>query len=176
MIYPWTKNKKERKKMRKYQDHNLKNKGEGENWYRNKLKEEGYKFNSQSVWGKRIFDLWNPKLGVVVEVDGYAHNSYIDSLKDKAVFLKSGIVVYRVRPYSEHDLAALLRSLKLEPQWNKRRLAMGLRGGSDKWIISEDMDGAIKAVKDAGLYCPYDRDLMATWKKDQPDENRYRDK
>ena len=85
----------------------------------------GFSFTRQAEWGYRIFDFWFHRQGVVIEVDGPEHNKGYDAYRDRYNFLRSGIIVLRVRNYSAEDAAAAISNLKCECLWVDRRRAMG---------------------------------------------------
>lgn len=133
----WPTTREEISRMKKYQIDNLKTSktNRAENWFAEKLKTSGLKFKRQARWGFRIFDFWNHNLGVAIEIDGSNHQVFIDSLKDKDVWERSGIVVYRVRNFNEEDAELVLGRLKEHSTWSDRRISVGknpIRGSEQK--------------------------------------------
>jgi very-short-patch-repair endonuclease len=120
-----------------------------------------FKYTRQAEWGYRIFDFWFHELGVVVEVDGPEHNAGYDAYRDTYNFLRSGIVVLRVRNYHEGDAAQAVVELQRECRWEDRRRALGLltteatHAGRRELARNGDWQEALRRLEKAGLYCAY---------------------
>lgn len=98
-----------------------------ENWFKNKLiKAFGNEWTRQAVWGYRIFDFWDSKRGVAVEIDGPEHNEEYDRYRDIYNYLRSGIVVIRVRNKNNDDAIRAIRLIKTLGNWKNRRETLGL--------------------------------------------------
>ena len=55
-----------------------------EKWfYEGYLKDTGYKWKRERRWGFRLFDFWNARVGIAIEVDGPEHDRNLDFLKEK---------------------------------------------------------------------------------------------
>lgn len=132
-------------------------------WMKGKLKvATSYKWTPQARWGRRIFDFWCAKIGVAVEVDGPEHKADYDALRDKINFLRSGIVILRVRNRNEEDAECALDHIKRECLWTDRREVLGLsvKGINTRWLRLQmrrhgDLQFAVEKVCNAGLYCSY---------------------
>lgn len=92
------------------------------------LKKTKLKWTRQAYWGFRLFDFWCHRLGVAVEVDGPEHIRERDEERDQYNFHRSGIIVIRVRNFSEPDAAACLREISKTGPWAERRAAMDITG------------------------------------------------
>lgn len=101
-------------------------KSKAEDWMKDKLAETGLKWRRQAEWGYRLFDFWNHKLGIAVEVDGKEHNKEYDSYRDKYNYERSGIIVLRVRNFNEDDAITALSVIGKTEDWLERRKKMGL--------------------------------------------------
>lgn len=121
-------------KARQAQNLELAKRNPNENWLRDKLKATGYKWTRQATWGFRIFDFWNARLGIAIEVDGPEHDAVKDAESDERHYATSGIRVLRVRNRNEADADHVLRLIKFADSWNERRLRLGLKPirGGDK--------------------------------------------
>lgn len=105
-----------------------------ENWMANKLRNAGLTFSRQIIWGYRLFDFWNHKLRVAIEVDGAEHDAAYDNYRDEYNFRRSGIVVLRVRNRNEADAELLFTRLRtLEPHKQRRQL-LGISPHS-AWLV-----------------------------------------
>jgi len=117
---------------RRAQNLELARRNPNENWLRDKLRATGYRWTRQAVWGYRIFDFWNARLGIAIEVDGPEHDRARDKERDELDYVTSGIRVLRVRNRNEADAAHALRLIRCADAWNVRRGRLGLdavRGG-----------------------------------------------
>lgn len=80
----------------------------------------------QYQWGYRIFDFFNIKLGVAIEVDGPEHDEMYDRYRDVYNFLRSGIVVLRVRNKNVADAKRAIRFITLCDTRGERRRKIAL--------------------------------------------------
>lgn len=96
-----------------------------ERWMNKKLKETEYKWTRQAQWGYRLFDFWNHKLGIAIEVDGPEHRHDYDLYRDNHNYSNSGIVVLRVKNFNEDEAAKVIEKISTSETWNERRLKMG---------------------------------------------------
>ncbi len=97
-----------------------------EKWMYEKLKQTGERWNCQSIWGWRLYDFWCARLGVAVEVDGAEHNPEREKIRDEYNYATSGIVVLRVKNFSENDALFALEKIKTAGLWKERRITMGI--------------------------------------------------
>lgn len=77
-----------------------------EKWAKRRLIESGHKWAHQTMWGCRIFDFWCHRLGIAVEVDGPEHRIDFDNARDRYNYYRSGILILRVRNFSDEDMDA----------------------------------------------------------------------
>jgi very-short-patch-repair endonuclease len=98
-----------------------------EQWMKKLLEPTGLKWTPQARWGYRLFDFWCHKLGIAVEVDGNTHNPDYDAYRDRYNFLRSGVLVLRVRNRNEQDAMKALEIIRTSGSWNERRVEMGLK-------------------------------------------------
>lgn len=99
-----------------------------ENWFASILLTNGIKHKRQAIWGFRIYDFWIHRLGCAIEVDGPEHDIKYDRYRDIYNYLRSGIVVVRVRNNNIEDAnkaVALIKSLSL---WKTRRRELKIEG------------------------------------------------
>lgn len=130
----------ESKHMLERQESNRVNclKSKAEAWFNEKLKETNLKWTRQAIWGYRLFDFWNHKIGVAIEVDGKEHNKWVDKLKDNYNFKRSGIIVLRVDNFNEEHATEALEAIKKMDLWVVRRERMGLFTKAEKkWFNRE---------------------------------------
>lgn len=115
--------------MKMRQRQNLANckKSSAEQWMLAKLEQTGHRWRRQAQWGWRLFDFWNHKLGVAVEVDGPEHDKVLDEERDRNNWETSRILVVRVRNFNEDDAANALEEIANAGTWNDRRVAAGLK-------------------------------------------------
>lgn len=124
-------------------------------------KEPKFKFSRQSEWGYRIFDFWWHEMGVVIEVDGPEHNAGYDAYRDTYNFLRSGIVVLRVKNFDDTTAVKAIENLVVECSWTDRRRSLGLltteasRQGRRELSVNGDWQEALRRLDEAGLYCSY---------------------
>ena len=144
--------------MRMRQLQNLARYSAAENWAYEKLRATGVKFSRQTIWGCRLFDFWNAKLGIAVEIDGPEHDAAYDSVRDRYNYLRSGILVLRIRNFSEADLLSAIKAIQssgsLVERKDKIRTEYGLPPGTPMRQV----------VKAAGLdlaHCKWDPPALA---------------
>lgn len=82
-----------------------------EEWAFKQLKETGIFFKRQVIWGCRIFDFFSIKHGIAVEIDGAEHNRKYDEERDRYNYIRSGIIVFRVRNFNQNDMDTVIRSI-----------------------------------------------------------------
>lgn len=164
--YPTKKEESDYMRMRKEQ--NLKRVPflKAENWFHDAYlvdlpKDPRFKFSRQACWGYRLFDFWFASLGVAIEIDGPEHDSAYDSHRDRYNFLRSGIVVLRVKNFDMETAVRAIEDLRKECLWAERREAMGLltksstRASRRELAKSGDWQEALQRVEKAGLFCSY---------------------
>lgn len=103
-----------------------------EAWMAERLSCSPHKWSQQVQWGYRIFDFWCQKLGCAVEVDGTSHDGRgdYDAYRDRYNYLRSGIVVFRVRNFSEADASEVLKHIADLAPWQDRKCKMGIAGNT----------------------------------------------
>lgn len=92
-----------------------------EEWLRRKLDASGFAWSRQAQSGYRLFDFWNHRLGIAVEVDGPEHDRDADLAHDLWLLQCRGILVLRVRNFDEEEAAKALAAIASAESWNKRR-------------------------------------------------------
>lgn len=125
---PWPVNKKltDHMLMRQLQ-HRAKGMTKAETWFfENFLMKTQVKWNKQCAWGFRLFDFWNHRLGVAIEVDGPEHNEETDLIEDFKEWERSRIITIRVRNFNRDDATYCMEKLPLVEPWDARRFAAGL--------------------------------------------------
>lgn len=103
-----------------------------ENWAARSLAQTGLKWTRQAQWGLRIFDFWNAEKGIAVEIDGAEHRKDYDQARDQYNFLRSAIVVLRVRNRNADDMQGALVKILESESWGDRRARMGLNANTKK--------------------------------------------
>lgn len=98
-----------------------------ENWMARKLDES---WSRQVIKGFRIFDFWNHKLGVAIEIDGLEHDRDYDNYRDEYNFRRSGIIVLRVRNMNEADAEKVLLVLSKLTDHGTRKQVLGISGNT----------------------------------------------
>lgn len=108
------------------QTQNRQRNSDNENWLAKILHQSThYNWKRQAIWGKRLYDFWNAKLGVAVEVDGPEHNPNYDAYRDEYNFRRSGIVVLRV-PNGDYDRASEVCDwIGNSETWEQRKTLIG---------------------------------------------------
>lgn len=99
-----------------------------ENWFAEKLKSAKLGMTRQAIWGYRIFDFWNGGKGVAIEIDGPEHDEKYDRYRDLYNYLRSGIVVLRVRNMNEDDAHEAISLYKSLGTHGARKKALGIKG------------------------------------------------
>lgn len=99
-----------------------------ENWFRTKLKSANLpvKFNRQAIWGFRIYDFWCHAIGCAVEIDGREHDENYDRYRDVYNYLRSGIIILRVRNMNDQDADEAIAFIKSIDPWPERRKRLGI--------------------------------------------------
>lgn len=128
--------------MKDRQNQNLESciNSKAESWANSRLKETGIKWNRQAQWGYRLFDFWNDKLGIAVEVDGKEHNPNYDKYRDDYNFKRSAILVLRVRNFNDQDMDSAISLINTSDTWIERRIQMKLLTKAQKLKLSTDAD------------------------------------
>lgn len=122
------------------------NKNPNELWFLQKLKSANLpvKFNRQTIWGYRIYDFWCHAIGCAIEIDGPEHDESYDRYRDVYNYLRSGIIVLRVRNKNEEDAAEAIELIKTISPWPERRKMLG--------IDKDGIIGKIDITKPNGKY------------------------
>lgn len=96
-------------------------------------KETRIRFKEQCLRWNRIFDFWCANLWIAVEVDWWYHNEQRkkenDEKYDRYYYLRSGILVIRVRPFHTWDIYECIQRIKKEKPRSVRR--------RDMWISNK---------------------------------------
>jgi len=124
----WVGNSEQSAYMRERQRQNkvLSVKNSAENWAHAHLKTTGLSWQRQALWGCRIFDFWCAEKGCAVEIDGAEHDPTYDLYRDKYNYLRSGLIVLRVRNFNDAEMADTLRAIGKLGKWRARKADMGL--------------------------------------------------
>lgn len=117
-------------KLRKAQNWEIAKRSKAECWMRDNLRIAGLKFCRQQQWGMRLFDFWNAKLGIAIEVDGPEHNPSYDAYRDEYNFRRSGIVVLRVPNFDVEQSERLIGFIRAETTLKERKTRLGIDGHS----------------------------------------------
>ena len=114
-------------------------------WAKNQLDQKAkVKFNTQVIWGYRIFDFWSHELGIAVEIDGSEHDKVYDKKRDNYNYLRSGIVVLRVRNYNTDDLNKAIETINNSDLWLERRAKLDILTEAQQrryLALKEDQNG-----------------------------------
>jgi len=113
-------------RMRKRQNLGKSKRSKAENWMAKVLKATGYKWTRQAQSGFRLFDFWNHRLGVAVEVDGPEHNRAKDLARDWLVWEQRRILVVRIKNLDHDAVDSLLATIAQAGSWNSRRKDAGM--------------------------------------------------
>lgn len=117
-------------KMRQRQNLIIAIRNPNENWLKKKLEEQtDLKWTRQAIWGFRLFDFWNSKKGIAVEVDGPDHDKkkFRDSIRDNYNFKRSGVLVFRIKNLCEEEASIAIEMINKECLWWERRKNLGLK-------------------------------------------------
>lgn len=120
-----------------------------ENWMELRLRELrcAGKWRRQHQWGYRIFDFFDNSKGIAIEVDGREHDRTYDSYRDVHNFLRSGIVVLRVRNRNEADATAAAEAANRLCPWRVRRRRLGVTLVHRKHLVVLWRDGQLDGVR-----------------------------
>lgn len=128
--------KEEELKMKRYKEDNINmsynNKSENrmQGILTKNYKETWYKFTRQANWWFRIFDFWCDYLWVVIEVDGWYHQTEYqknkDNRYDKYHYEVNWIKVYRIKPYDDCWAVEMIKIINKEQTWKQRRMSLWL--------------------------------------------------
>lgn len=142
MRWPTTKVESDYLAKRKRQNVAQSAKSRAETWANNILANTGENWTRQAQWGYRIFDFWNARKGIAVEIDGPEHDAAYDAARDEYNFLRSGILVLHVKNFNETDMQEALEVIKTTKLWSDRRRCMNLKkakrakSGKDKLTVA----------------------------------------
>lgn len=117
-------------RMRQIQNLATSSRNPNEQWVARRLEELGLKFNRQTIWGRRLFDFWNPVLGIAIEVDGKDHDADYDAYRDEYNFRRSGIVVLRLPNRDELTLERICAFVRCADNLAIRKQKLGIAGDS----------------------------------------------
>lgn len=99
-----------------------------ENWFAEKLISANIKFNRQRIMGYRIYDFFIGSIGCAIEIDGPEHDEKYDYYRDIYNYLRSGIVIIRVRNKNKKDANEAIEFIKSLEPWPQRRRALKIQG------------------------------------------------
>lgn len=124
----WPVNREQHAYMKRRQMMNLERatKNQNERWMHDKLMTTSLKWTPQAQWGYRLYDFWNHKKGIAIEVDGAGHDISWDKFRDEYNYQRSGILVLHVRNGKEEDAEKALEAIAKAKTWNERRESLGL--------------------------------------------------
>lgn len=148
-------------RMRKNQNISKSKSSKAENWFYTQYANLcGIKFSRQAQWGYRLFDFWFSEKGVAIEIDGPEHDQKYDAYRDAYNFLRSGVIVLRVRNFNDSDAITAIHHLTNECSWEDRRKALRVTAGFSKqtrrqFAENGDVSIAVSEIVNAGLYCSY---------------------
>ncbi len=113
--------------MRQAQNRAICSTNKAENWFKTKLFTTGRKWTRQARWGFRIFDFWNHELGLAIEIDGPEHNYNEDLIRDQKEWVRSRILIFRVKNFNEAEAFHVIYFIKTCSTWNERREFAGMK-------------------------------------------------
>lgn len=99
-----------------------------ENWFSSILSVNNINHKRQAIWGFRIYDFWIHSIGCAIEIDGPEHDEIYDKYRDIYNYLRSGIVVIRVRNKNHEDAMEAISFIKTIGPWRERRLKLKIEG------------------------------------------------
>lgn len=136
--WPTKKEESDYMEMRQKQNVSMSANNPNENWMARILKKHsgGARWDRQYKWGYRIFDFFSMKLGIAIEVDGAEHKESYDSFRDVHNFLRSGIVVLRVRNKNEGDAMKAVAFIENSDTRKERRRKLAASAPLRKELVS----------------------------------------
>jgi len=122
----WVVNHGQMEYMRKRQDEArvLSMSSECDNWADGVLRTGCLKWTRKAIWGCRLFDFWNARKGVAIELDG--PKSDAGQEEDRHARERSGIAVYRVTSFDEAQLRSVMSEAEGSDDWAVRRERLGI--------------------------------------------------
>lgn len=158
----WPVTKEQSDYMRERQEQNRARNVKAEDWFlKEYLDPAQIHMTRQAAWGYRLFDFWNHSKGVAIEIDGPTHDPKYDEYRDRYNFLRSGIIVLRVKNYDASEATSAIEKFRAECTWHQRRKAMGLlckeTRKKDRRILADagELAPALLKLSEAGLFCSY---------------------
>jgi hypothetical protein len=125
---------------------------ESKNWADGILRASRLKWTHKAIWGCRLFDFWNARKGVAIELDGPKRNAGDE--EDRHARERSGIVVYRVKCFDECQLRLIMSEAERLEDWGVRRDRLGipskLKGkdipkAHENWVPPESDEHTVQA-------------------------------
>jgi len=118
--------------MRRVQNLKMALVSRAENWMFAKLKcIQGVKWIRQYVFGYRIFDFFDKKWGIAVEVDGPEHDEEYDTLRDDKNRDENAVIIYRVNNFDGEDakfaISRIRKFIKDGKSWAVRKSKVRVR-------------------------------------------------
>lgn len=117
-------------RMHVYRDRCLKTavNNQNENWFAQKLDKVKIRYKRQRIMGLRIFDFFIADLGCAIEIDGPEHDAKYDEYRDIYNYLRSAIVILRVKNKSEEDALSAIDFINRLEKWPERRKKLKIQG------------------------------------------------
>jgi len=97
---------------------------EAENWADGILRASRLKWTRKAIWGCRLFDFWNVRKGVAIELDGPKPDAGDE--EDRHARERSGIAVFRVKSFDESQLRLVMSQAESLEDWGIRRERLGI--------------------------------------------------
>jgi hypothetical protein len=97
---------------------------ESENWADGILRTGCLKWTRKAIWGCRLFNFWNARKGVAIELDGPKPDAGDE--EDRHARERSGIAVYRVKSFDESQLRSAMSKAECLEDWGIRRDRLGI--------------------------------------------------
>ena len=103
---------------------------ESANWADGILRTSSLQWTRKAIWGCRLFDFWNAKKGVAVELDGPKPDAGDE--ENLHARERSGIAVYRLKSFDEAHLRSVMSEAEHLEDWAVRRDRLGITSKSKR--------------------------------------------
>lgn len=122
----WVVNREQADYMKKLQNEArvLSMSNQGENWADGILRTSCLHWTRKTIWGCRLFDFWNARKGVAIELDGPKPDAGDE--EDRHARERSGIAVFRVKSFDESQLRLVMSKAESLEDWGIRRERLGI--------------------------------------------------
>jgi hypothetical protein len=122
----WPVNREQMEYMKKlqYEARVLSESNVSDNWADTILATGTLKGTRKAIWGCRLFDFWNGRKGVAIELD--LPKPGAGQEEDRHARERSGIAVYRVKSFDEGHLRLVLSEAESLEDWAVRRDRLGI--------------------------------------------------